>query len=275
MKVLNHRLHEDGGEPVPFVPSPNRGGPVEHQLLVMHYTAGSSAESSVSWLSNPAARASAHVVIGRDGSVTQLVPFNRIAWHAGRSEWLGRARVNEYSLGIELDNAGRLFRNSGLWRAWFGKEYEDDEALEATHRFESEPSGWHLFTEAQLEASLEVGTALVHKYGLWAVVGHDDIAPFRKVDPGPAFPLDSYRARVLGRQDDAPDLYRTTTALNIRQGPGSDFDKLPGSPLPPETVVELLTSSGNWRFVSVQEEIAGIVDLEGWVHGRFLRRKED
>jgi N-acetylmuramoyl-L-alanine amidase len=272
MKILNHRLHDDDGNPLPFRDSPNRGGPVDHQLLVMHYTAGPSAESSVHWLSNPAARASAHVVVGRDGSVVQLVPFNRIAWHAGTSEWLGRSRVNEFSLGIELDNAGRLTRHEGQWRAWFGRDYPDSEALQATHRFESEPSGWHLFTEAQLAAALEVATALVQKYGLWALVGHDDISPFRKVDPGPAFPMDSFRARVLGRQDDAPELYTTTTHLNVRQGPGSEFDLLAGSPLPPDTTVELLTASGAWRFVAVRETVNGVSDLEGWVHGRFLAR---
>ncbi|MCH9651053.1 MAG: N-acetylmuramoyl-L-alanine amidase [Deltaproteobacteria bacterium] len=274
MKVVRHRLHDEQGEPLNFVRSPNQGDLVDHQLLVMHYTAGSSAESSVSWLTNAASRASAHVVIGRDGSVTQLVPFDRIAFHAGKSEWLGRKKVNEFSLGIELDNAGRLFRHEDGWRAWFGGHFSDAETLEATHRFESEPSGWHLFAQPQIEAAIEVATTLITKYNLWAVVGHDDVSPFRKVDPGPVFPMESFRSRVLGREDDAPELFETTTALNIRTGPGTEFGQLEGSPLPEGTEVEILTDSGNWRFVDVQKTVGGIADLEGWVHGRYLRRVE-
>lgn len=272
MKILNHRLHTDDGEQLPFVETRNKGGEVEHQLLVMHFTAGGSADGSISWLSNPHSRASAHVVIGQDGSVTQLVPFNRVAWHAGKSEWLGRSRVNEFSIGIELDNAGRLVRNGDRWRAWFGREYPPEQCLEATHRFESESCGWHLYPEAQIAAAVEVGVALMEKYPLWDVVGHDDISPFRKVDPGPAFPMESYRSRVLGRQDDAPDLYETTVALNIRHGPGTDFERFEASPLAPGTEVQLLSSSGNWRFVSVLDDDDETRDLEGWVHGRFLKR---
>ena len=79
MKIVNHRLREDDGRALGFVVSPNKGGKIEHKYLVIHYTAGRSAESSVNWFANPEAKASAHLVIGRDGSVTQQVPFNRIA----------------------------------------------------------------------------------------------------------------------------------------------------------------------------------------------------
>ena len=91
----------------------------------MHYTAGASAESSIDWLTNPDARASAHVLIARDGGITQLVPFDRRAWHAGRSRWKDRTGLNGWSFGIELDNAvigstpqgrigDRIFATSGL-----------------------------------------------------------------------------------------------------------------------------------------------------------------
>jgi N-acetylmuramoyl-L-alanine amidase len=117
MKINDHRLLNDDGTPVPFAPSPNMGGEVQHEYLVMHFTAGRSAEESIDWLTKEEAKASAHVVIGRDGSITQLVPFDRVAWHAGASSWEGLQGLNKYSLGIELDNAGRLTRQGNGWRA--------------------------------------------------------------------------------------------------------------------------------------------------------------
>ena len=125
MKITDHRLFKDDDAPYPFVGSPNSSGDLTHEYLVMHYTAGRSAEESIKWLANAAAKASAHRVIGRDGSITQLVPFNIKAWHAGISSWEGRSGLNSYSIGIELDNAGRLTRHGSKWRAWFGEEYEE------------------------------------------------------------------------------------------------------------------------------------------------------
>ncbi|NBC16559.1 MAG: N-acetylmuramoyl-L-alanine amidase, partial [Bacteroidetes bacterium] len=137
------------------------------------------------------------------------------------------------------------------------------------------PRGWHLFTPAQLEAAIEVATLLVNKYDLLDVVGHDDIAPHRKVDPGPAFPSRSFRARVMGRAADAPPVHATTTHLNIRTGPGTQHEKLEGSPLPPETRVEVLDTQAEWRFVDVLDEVDDVMDLQGWVHGRYLRRMDE
>ena len=89
MKISNGRLCHDDGTPYNYRESPNKRGLLKPSYLVIHYTAGRNAASTINWLTNPDARASAHIVIGRDGSITQLVPFNRIAWHAGTSQWEG------------------------------------------------------------------------------------------------------------------------------------------------------------------------------------------
>jgi len=82
MKIKNHKLVG-----VDYKRSPNQSGTIKPTYLVIHYTAGRSAEAAVRTLTSRKRKASAHLVIGRDGSVTQLVPFNRKAWHAGKSEW--------------------------------------------------------------------------------------------------------------------------------------------------------------------------------------------
>lgn len=267
MEIRNHRLANN--PPITFVPSPNIGGEVEHRLLVMHFTAGSSAKESIDWLASRKSQASAHLVIGRDGTITQLVPFNRIAWHAGASSWEGLNGINKYSIGIELDNPGKLTRKNNRWRAWFGAEYEPDEVIEAAHKNEQDPAGWLLYTPEQISAALEVAGLLISKYGLKEVVGHEDIAPGRKCDPGPAFPMANFRARLLGRKEDELPLYSTTAELNVRTGPGVQHPVVAGSPLPPGTPVSFVTAQGTWWLV----QPAGISTVdEGWVNSRFLVR---
>jgi len=245
------------------------------EYLVIHYTAGPSLDSAVNWFGNPAARASAHLVIGRDGSITQSVPFDTVAWHAGRSRWEGREGLNGYSLGIELDNAGRLIRQGDQWRSWFQRVYTADEVLESVHKNESSMAGWHTFTAEQIDATVTVSCLLFERYGLRDVVGHEDIAPGRKSDPGPAFPMSSFRAQVEGRADEREPHFLTTAFLNIRSGPGTEHPRVEGSPLPPETEVEVLREEGVWRWVQVDGEVDGIRGVEGWVHGRYLSPVRD
>lgn len=274
MKILRHRLVKDDNKPYPYRSSPNLGGLLNHKYLVIHYTAGASAQAAVSSLTNKNRPVSAHLVIGRDGDITQLVPFNRVAWHAGASSWLGLEGLNKYSIGIELDNAGKLDRHGNKWRSWFGREYDDSEVMEARHKNGGPAAGWHLYTPEQLEVTQEVSRVLVNRYNLQDVLGHDDISPHRKVDPGPAFPMQSFRASILSRVEEQPVQYVTTANLNIRVDAGTQHATLPGSPLPQGTHVEILDSRGSWRLVDVLETVNDVMDLQGWVHGRYLALKE-
>ncbi len=274
MKISNHRLIADDGNPVRYIETPNKSGVMAPEYLVIHYTAGSSAEGSVSWMCNPAARAAAHLLIGRDGRITQLAPFNRIAWHAGQSEWAGRSGLNNFSIGIELDNAGKLERAGSRWISAVSKRaYADDDVLVANHKQDkpgTPPRGWHEYSEAQIEAAGAVGLLLMQKYVLKDVLGHDDIAPGRKADPGPAFPMDSFRARLMGRANDTLERYVTLAQLNVRAGPGTEFAVLPGSPLPAGVKLAVLEQQGLWWRVDVLDTVSGVMDLVGWCHSRFL-----
>lgn len=272
MKIVNARLCNDDGSHFDFRESPNKSGTLKPQYLVMHYTAGRSAASSINWLTNSDAKASAHLVIGRDGSITQLVPFNKKAWHAGTSRWEGFSGLNSHSIGIEMDNAGILTRQGSKWKAWFGGDYGDDDVLEATHKNETRSRGWHTYTEPQIESALKVGQLLVKHYKLKDVVGHDDIAPGRKQDPGPAFPMESFRASVVGRRDEEPAVFRTITHLNIRSGPAQTFEKLKDSALLPDTRLNLVRRDREWCLVEILDA-DGMAELSGWVHGDYIRRE--
>ena len=160
MEIKDHILF-DGCKPVAFRATPNVGGALAAQYVVMHYDAATNATSAINWMTDKASKVSAHLHISRDGVVTQLAPFNRVCWHAGKSSWKGLTGLNSYAIGIELQNDGR------------------------------QP-----FTAVQLEVAKSVCRALVAGYGIKEIVGHSEIAPGRKPDPGPLFPMADFKALV-------------------------------------------------------------------------------
>jgi N-acetylmuramoyl-L-alanine amidase len=246
--------------------TPNRGGPITPRYLIFHYTAGRSAKDSCDWLCNSAAQASAHLVVGRDGTITQLAPFNIKTWHAGTSHWEGLTGLNEYAIGIEMDNAGRLTKTGDRLTAWFGATYPANQAIQAKHKLDQEPSWWHTYTQQQIEMALKLASLLVKEYGLTDVLGHEDIAPERKRDPGPAFPLESIRSRALGRRIEEDERYRVIAdSLNIRKGPGTEYE--PAAPaLRRNTMLLILEKGARWTKV----EVEGQGDLEGWVSSKYI-----
>ncbi len=111
-------------------------------------------------------RVSAHLLIDREGGLTQFVPFDMRAWHAGESTFCGKDRCNDFSIGIEME----------------GTDFED-------------------FTDRQYTSLTRVTRILLDSYPTMAaenIVGHSDIAPGRKTDPGPCFDWDRYRQLIAG-----------------------------------------------------------------------------
>ena len=142
-------------------PSPNQderpqGRPPD--MLILHYTGMSSAAAALDRLCDPAAEVSAHWLIEEDGAVWRLVPEERRAWHAGASYWDGESGLNAGSIGIELVNPGHEF-------------------------------GYRPFPEPQMAALVALARDIVRRWRIPAprVLGHSDVAPRRKQDPGELF----------------------------------------------------------------------------------------
>lgn len=263
MRIDNHLLT---GDNIFQQDSPNRSGVFTPDYLIFHFTAGRDFQSSVDYLCKPSAKASAHLVLGRNGRIAQLVPFDRVAWHAGRSHWAGITGLNRHSIGIEIDNAGQLTRRGNTFRAWFGAAYPEEEVIHARHKLDDAPAHWHAYTEIQIERAMALAELLVRTYNLVDILGHEDIAPDRKRDPGPAFPLESIRSRVLGRDQEEDERFRVTaSALNIRKGPGVAFD-IVAPALRQGAIVYMLEKRDRWSRVDVE----GDNDVEGWVANKFL-----
>lgn len=266
MEIRDHRFPE-----VWYSLSPNHGGRlVGPNFLVMHYTAGWSAEGARDYLMNPLAphTPSAHLVAGRDGQLWQIVPFDRKAWHAGRSFYKGISGLNHHSIGIEMDNIGWL-RPDG--QSGFVDPYGRRIAGPPDHILASHPNGgptvyaWPLYPEKQLAAVEEAVRAILTAYPtIREIVGHDEIRP-DKTDPGPAFPMARFRKLLEDRSAD-DDLFVTTDTLNVRGGPGLRHETLCFGPLAPATPVRSLTRRGDWHFAALVDDPA----RRGWVHGFYL-----
>ncbi len=236
--------------------------------IVIHYTAGASAESSIRSLEDDSTQASAHLVVARDGKITQLVPFNTIAWHAGRSQFGNRVGFNRYSIGIEIDNAGVLEKRGDKFYSWFNKAYDAEDVVYAVHRNEKTPRYWHAFTQEQITRVEEICRTLVQNYQLKYILGHEEISPGRKIDPGPAFPLDKLREWIFGgsRDSDEPERPRNeglvnTDLLNIRTEASTNADKV-AKPLTKGQRVRILAAKDGWYKVSTE--------VTGWVSAKYI-----
>ncbi len=132
------------------------GSPID--ILLLHYTGMQSAEAALARLCDSAARVSAHYLIDEAGACHRLVPEAMRAWHAGESAWAGERDINSRSIGIELVNPGHEF-------------------------------GYRDFPEAQMRAleTLARGILARHAIPPARVLGHSDVAPHRKQDPGERF----------------------------------------------------------------------------------------
>lgn len=188
----NHMLNEA----VPSIVSPDGGQMNVHRVLVIHFTSGASARSSIDYWRRLKNGVCAHLIIDRDGTIYQCRAFNRTAGHAGLSRWTDRrtgahyGTANAYGIGIELANAGD---DPGVI-AWARKTREFAGTLKAAHR--NAPGRiveWEKFPAAQLASCEAAARLLCAKYKLDDITGHDCIAPERKNDPGPAFPMQELR----------------------------------------------------------------------------------
>jgi N-acetylmuramoyl-L-alanine amidase len=194
--VKTHVLCLDD-KPVAQKKTPNMGGALTRpSLLVMHFTASQRAAGAISWLCNPAAKASAQIVIDVDGTVTQLMPLNRIAWHAGLSKWKGKSGCNAFSIGIEMANPGLLRRlGNDKFADAYGHSVPAAQVATVNGRY------WALYPKSQQDAAVGVAQAIIAAYPtIREIVGHSDIAPGRKIDPGDAWPMEGFRSKVFGRK---------------------------------------------------------------------------
>lgn len=193
-EIIDHLLYANEAE-IQQVPSVNHGGALPNpRFIVLHATGGQDISSALSWSIEPANKTSAHILIGRDGEVIQLIPFNTVGWHAGSSQWQGLPGLNDHSIGIELVNAGFCQRIGGSWVSSFGRKYLQDELVIVEQN--GVEVAWQTYPEEQLNVAAAVCACLKSAYPIQDILTHEQVSPGRKWDPGPAFDLAAFNARV-------------------------------------------------------------------------------
>lgn len=178
-------------------PSPNfneRQGVDGPDILLLHYTGMQTCAAAVERLTSAEAKVSAHYTVDEDGTIYAHVPEHLRAWHAGVSSWRGMSDINSRSVGIEIVNPGHEF-------------------------------GYRPFPDVQIAAVIELGRAIVRRHAIPArnVIGHSDVAPGRKTDPGELFPWKRLSEAGLGLWAEAAS--RGQSAL-ARGAAGADVSTL-------------------------------------------------
>lgn len=173
------------------VPSPNfdkRKSAIN--MLLFHYTGRPTLDESLAWLTDRDKKVSAHYLIGEAGEIYQLVQEGMRAWHAGVSYWAGNVDINSCSIGIEIQNPGHEF-------------------------------GYQDFPNIQIEALVSLSKEIIARYSIprTRVLGHSDVAPTRKFDPGEKFPWEMLSKEGIGHWPrkisplETPDLQTFKTSL--------------------------------------------------------------
>ena len=139
------------------------------KAIIIHYTGMQSERESMIRLCNPKSKVSSHFIINQNGRIYRLVRDNQIAWHAGKSCWGKYKNLNKNSIGIELVNKGHQF-------------------------------GYTNFKKKQLSSLIKICKILIKKYKIEKrnIVGHSDISPLRKIDPGEKFPWKELADKKIG-----------------------------------------------------------------------------
>ena len=151
-------------------PSPNFDDRASQlDMLILHYTGLPTLEDSLARLCDPASKVSAHYLIDEAGEVFSIVPEAKRAWHAGKSFWAGETDINSASIGIELQNPGHEF-------------------------------GYRPFPAAQIESLMHLCKDIIERHNILAknILGHSDVAPQRKQDPGELFPWQTLAGEGIG-----------------------------------------------------------------------------
>ncbi len=181
--------------------------PRKPQFIILHYTAGDD-DASIAWLTNQNSQVSAHYLIQSHGNISNLIPEEERAWHAGKGAWRGLTDLNSASIGIEIVNYG-----------FEGNHVPDNIDRRSCVVIPGSDKSWFPYSEKQYQSLVTLLLQLKNRWGALSplnFMGHSDLAPGRKIDPGPLFPWERlYREYDIGAW---PDLGKPLQHMTFPEG---------------------------------------------------------
>lgn len=193
-KIKNHKI-----EGVRELVDPDMGGSLNPKGIVIHFTTSYNLIGTANWFQENSV--DIHLLIDKDGSAAQMVPFNRSAAHAGKSSWNGYYNLNDHFLGIEVVNIGGLFEKSGKLIDDYDREWKGEVIKNEMLGFKF----WEPFTSHQLETLIKTCATLCLEYRIPIsnICGHHECSPGRKNDPGGSLTItmDQFRFRVANEMN--------------------------------------------------------------------------
>ena len=213
-------------------------------LIILHYTGMQSERESLKRLRNPKFQVSAHYLINRNGKIFKMVDERNIAWHAGKSMWKKHKNLNQNSIGIELVNKG--------------------------HRF-----GYQNFPKKQIVALISLCKKLKKKYKIKnsCFLGHSDIAPMRKIDPGEKFPWRYLSLKGIGIYPKKKLIYSKANKNNLdKKRFFKNLSKIGYCYLSKKNKKKVIK---NFQRRYRQSGINGVLDQETFTISEFLVKKSD
>lgn len=276
-EIKNNRLYKDN-LPVKHYDTKNKSGKINPKYIVIHYTAGSNFDGDVRVLSGQTGRkVSVHLVLSPKGEFVQIGDFNDRMWHCDPAHWDGLTGMNGHTIGIEVTCPGWVedMGNGIYGRSDISGRYTRNQLVYAAHPNGGGKKWWVLFTKEQCDALKEVVPVLFNSYDIKEVVGHDQIAPERKIDPGPCLPkqvMDS----LNGDRYDGDEIFNKekyvvfnidkNDTLNVRSEPNTDLSKILNK-LKLGTVVLRKKTDGKWALIETSE------GLTGYVMSKYIKPK--
>ncbi|MBL0356793.1 MAG: N-acetylmuramoyl-L-alanine amidase [Chitinophagaceae bacterium] len=283
MKISNHWLVPDStSEKIVVSKTANAGDLIDPDYVVIHYTATDTARPAIDWFMNTGNnpdRIAAHIVLDYDGTITQLVPFNRKANHAGTSTWDGVDFFNSHAIGIEIVNPGFVEKiSNGSFRRTIAQDKsgnpvfktypatESSRIVKANHKHKfwvgRENKNWFTYPDAQLVALYKLCRLLFETYHPVTAVGHDDISPARKPDPGPAFPWEAFKTNVFGSTNKTGKIFIVNTeGSNLRTSFSTSAPVIKKLALGYE--VGLIETNGQWSKVYLVDKQQDVLLKQG------------
>lgn len=246
--------------------TPKMGGTLLPRYIILHASGTTTLETELSLIQDTSLAYSMHLVVDRDGTIIQCVPFLKQAWHCGKSRWGQLQGLNGYAIGIEMINAGRLRQVGGRYHTWWGRKIAPADIYTDTQGVP-----WHAYTQTQILTVLAICRTLCAHYPIEDVLCRDDVSTAATPSMGEAWPMVEFQRVLSDRREDIAHPFITCQLTTIHAVPDLSSPQYDTPLLTGTMVIQEGSAPGGWVMVAAQSWRGQELDPQaGWVRRNAL-----